>query len=76
LQTAIALSGNGNTLAIGAPFANENTGFVRVVSTLDILEGDLLGVNLNDYFGRSLALSEDGRTLAVGFDNQINGRKG
>ncbi|HET9447063.1 MAG TPA: FG-GAP repeat protein [Steroidobacteraceae bacterium] len=68
----VALSGDGNTLAIGAPTVNtastesvhvfaRSAGSWRQVALLTSSDGDL-----SDRFGSALALSADGRTLAVG----------
>lgn len=67
----VALSGDGNTLAIGAPAKSISAGEVHVFArggsvwkprgVLTPASGDLA-----DYFGSSLALSEDGATLAIG----------
>jgi hypothetical protein len=66
----VALSAAGDTLAVGAPFANGDTGAVYVLKNND---GDwqqqtrLMASNAssNDFFGVSLALSADGQLLAV-----------
>lgn len=68
----VALSGDGNTLAIGAPTANglsieavhvfaRSAGSWRQTAFLTASNGDL-----GDRFGSALAMSADGRTLAVG----------
>lgn len=68
----VALSGDGNTLAVGGPTANglsiemvhvfaRSAGSWRQVALLTPSNGDL-----GDRFGTALALSGDGRTLAVG----------
>jgi trimeric autotransporter adhesin len=69
---SVALSGDGNTLAVGGPTANglsidmvhvfaRSAGSWRQVALLTPSNGDL-----GDRFGTALALSGDGRTLAVG----------
>ncbi|MCP9456746.1 MAG: FG-GAP repeat protein [Nitrospira sp.] len=71
---SVALSGNGQTLAIGAPFEDRmvwDSGavyvFVRNGSSWD-LQAELRASSpgASDWLGLSLALSEDGSTLAVG----------
>ena len=67
----VALSGDGNTLAIGAPAKTLSAGEVHMfaragavwkqTAVLTPFNGDLA-----DYFGSALALDEDGVTLAVG----------
>ena len=72
---SVALSSDGNTLAVGAALAdtsgNSNAGstyvFIRSGTTWTqqtrLQAGD---PSINDYFGYSVALSNDGNTLAVG----------
>ena len=74
---SVALSSDGKTLAIGAP-GNWNSaeegllGYVRVfylndtTSSWEQVGQDIRGESSGDYFGFSLALSADGKTLAVG----------
>ncbi|MGX9417535.1 hypothetical protein ACWU4D_09310 [Vibrio sp. WJH972] len=79
----VALSADGNTLAVGAfledgdEVAVEDSGAVYLFSydgehweQTAYLKADNAGVR--DYFGYSLALNEDGSTLAVGAYNQNN----
>jgi hypothetical protein len=71
----VALSGDGNTLAIGSPAKSISAGEVHVFArggtvwkqraVLTPANGDLA-----DYFGSALALSEDGGTLAVGSNGE------
>jgi len=64
----VAISGVGDRVAIGAPHGQENKGFVRI---FDLSGGNIVMVtNLNgpfddDRFGSQVALSLNGRTLAV-----------
>lgn len=70
--SSVALSKNGNTLAIGAPGDNGNAGAVWVFIRVDshwIQQGDkLVGSNAlgNAAQGTSVALSDDGNTLVIG----------
>jgi hypothetical protein len=71
--TAVALSEDGLTLAVGAPFndgAGANAGHVRVFTyasnSWSQLGTDIDGQSGNDQFGSSVALSADGRTVATG----------
>ena len=75
--TSVALSSNGNTLAIGAPYSNVDgvdSGSVRVfdwnseplVETWIQVGSDIIGEADNDLFGTSVALSSNGNRLAVG----------
>jgi hypothetical protein len=78
---SVALSADGTTVAIGAPYANTPTGtndvgHVRVYKynpnkTTIPVGWDQLGVDIdgeatNDFSGYSVALSADGTTLAIG----------
>jgi hypothetical protein len=77
---SVALSADGTTLAIGAPYANtpagtNNVGHVRVykynlnkipAAGWDRLGEDIDGESENDQSGWSVALSADGTTLAIG----------
>ncbi|TYP69910.1 DUF7619 domain-containing protein [Aquimarina intermedia] len=73
---AVSLSKDGNTLAVGAP--NSNTTRVYQLTddtapTWSVLGQQLYGESGAGYlFGSSVALSDDGRTLAVG-DHTNNG---
>jgi hypothetical protein len=69
-----ALSENGKTLAIGAPYSSVNglsrAGMVQIFHWNDEKQqwspfGLLLGRNAGDQFGSSIALSADGNVLAV-----------
>jgi hypothetical protein len=70
--TAVALSSDGNTLAVGAPMKADQTGaayvFTRNVGGAWSQQGNVTASNaeIGDRFGWSLALSGDGNTLAVG----------
>jgi hypothetical protein len=69
--SAISISGDGATLAIGAPRAfigDPDLGMVQVylVGTGQQIGSELLGVAGNDFFGSAVSLSGDGTTLAVG----------
>jgi hypothetical protein len=74
---SVALSADGTTLAIGAPYANTNdTGHVRVYKYnpnktaapvgWEQLGADIDGEAANDQSGWSVALSADGSTVAIG----------
>jgi hypothetical protein len=73
--TAVSLSANGNTVAVGSPYYDLsgiiNRGQVRVFDWSGIawtVRGTniLLGEGSNDYSGMSVSLSEDGKVVAVG----------
>ena len=68
---AVALSNDGNTLAVGAPGRNADAGsaYVFVRSGTSWTEEDnrtASNAGAGDEFGASVALSNDGNTLAVG----------
>lgn len=72
---AVALSSDGNILAIGAPRHSNERGLVRVFVRSDHADGstswtkrgqDLTGEAMNMQFGDAVALSSDGTMLAVG----------
>ena len=79
--TAVALSADGQTVAIGAPGNDDNgsaSGHVRVYTlngTTWTQQGqDIDGENTFDQSGRAVALSADGQTVAIGApDNDDNG---
>ncbi|MCA3148770.1 MAG: integrin [Burkholderiales bacterium] len=69
--SAVALSNDGNTLAVGAPGRNADAGsaYVFVRSGTSWTEEDnrtASNAGAGDQFGTSVALSNDGNTLAVG----------
>ena len=73
--TAVALSGNGRTLAIGGPGstnANPRAGRVRVFrltgNSWVQMATDIDGEALDDNAGAAVALSDDGLTVVVGAD--------
>ena len=78
---SVALSSDGQTLAVGAPFndgTDTDAGHVRVYawdgSAWDQLGADIDGEAAGDDSGYSVALSSDGQTLAVGaYLNDGNG---
>ena len=84
--SSVALSSNGNILAIGSP-SNDNSkgkdsGHVRIYEWDDTKKSwDQLGLDIdgeaaNDYSGNSVALSSDGKTVAIGaIFNNGNGTK-
>lgn len=74
---SVSLSGDGKTLAIGAPSESVSTGAVYVYAHIE--EHWIQQVRLNAsnarqyaYFGISLSLSMNGNTLAVGADEEFS----
>jgi trimeric autotransporter adhesin len=76
---SLALSGDGNTLVVGAPLEIHQSAYVyrragsnwRYESTLHPSNG-----SLGDNFGAALALSADGHTLAVAAPGEDSGERG
>ncbi|WP_370480308.1 T9SS type A sorting domain-containing protein [Tamlana flava] len=73
----ISLSGDGNTVAIGDPFSdnNFNTGCVNIYENQSgswVNIGNLFGNAPGDRFGEAVSLSMDGSTLAVGLPLYIS----
>jgi hypothetical protein len=68
--SSVSLSKDGTTLAVGAYGHDSNKGTVRLYqydsNTWIQLGTDLDGDSISDYHGRSVSLSGDGLTLAVG----------
>ena len=76
---SISLSSDGSTVAIGAPFNDDNviqSGQVRVFRNISenwIQIGEnIYGEVSHEYLGYSVSLSSDGNTLAVGIPNNDN----
>jgi hypothetical protein len=67
---SVSLSSDGNRLAIGTPWNNDNSGHVRVYewsdSTWTQLGADIDAEAVADYSGFSVSLSSDGNRLAIG----------
>lgn len=67
---AVSLSSDGNRLAIGAPYNNDNSGHVRVLEWVDStwtqLGADIDAEAAGEYSGFSVSLSSDGNRLASG----------
>jgi len=68
----LSLSADGTTLAVGAIYNNEDRGHVRIhrfdekAQSWAQLGKDLDGKAPKDQFGRSMSLSADGNTVAIG----------
>lgn len=77
----VSLSGDGNTVAAGAPTNDDNgsdSGHVRIYQWTEeewIQKGqDIIGEAAGDLFGRGISLSTDGNSIAiVGIYNDDNG---
>ena len=76
---AVSLSADGSIVAIGARY-NNNTGHVRVLKFAGGAWGqiglDIDGVVSGEYFGTSLGLSNDGKTVVIGANELANGQTG
>ena len=72
IGNSLSFSNDGLTLAIGAPFYNNNKGFIRIyrsngeISIWNKMSDDIIGNKNNDRFGYSLSLNNDGTILAIG----------
>lgn len=72
---SVSLNVDGSILAIGAPGANNSQGFVQVYQYISEANWNQLGKNIvdtseytaaNEFAGFSVALSSDGKTVAIG----------
>jgi hypothetical protein len=80
---SVSLSGDGSTVAIGAPFNNGNgyeSGHVRIYqydgSSWQQLGADIDGEAEGDEFGNSVSLSANGSIVAIGAPfNKVNGQE-
>ena len=80
LGRSVALSGDGKTLAVGAPGfwqkSDTRPGYVKVYHMNDgfwkQLGQAIKGESLGNQFGISVSLSDDGKTLAVGANSNDN----
>ena len=80
---SVSLSSDGTTVAIGAPDNDDNgsnAGHVRIyeysAGSWTQLGADIDGEAAGDYSGRSVSLSSDGATLAIGaYGNDGNGTR-
>lgn len=64
-----SLSGDGTTLAVGAPGEwgnNDRPGYVNVYKVHSGLTSTQVGADMAGLFGSSMSLSYDGRTIAIG----------
>lgn len=84
--TSVSLSRDGNIVAIGAPENNSSAGQIRVYdytegSTLyngswNQIGADINGPTSNSLYGRSLAMSSDGKTIVSGATGYPNSNRG
>ena len=79
--SAIALSKDGNTLAIGTPVRGTYKGEVSIfnyeVSSWEKVGGDFVGADINNSFGSAISVSDNGRIVTVGaygYDNPDGGK--
>jgi WD40 repeat protein len=77
LGTSVALSADAKTIVAGAPYSNNNTGYVIVYTTGEDggswtqLGQTIYGIRTNDTFGDSVDISSDGKLLAIGSPGSI-----
>ena len=74
---SVSLSGDGNTAAVGADADAGNTGaaflFSRSGTTWSAVQPKIGEPGPNEVFGKGVALSSDGQTMAVGAPNDSTG---
>ena len=72
---SLSLSADGNVVAVGGFFVNDSSDYFGTVKVFGYCEtpgewcqlgSDIVGTEAYDYFGRSVDLSADGLTIAVG----------
>jgi hypothetical protein len=67
---SVSLSSDGTTVAIGAPYANSSAGATRIYkwnnSSWNMLGSQIDGSTAAEQSGRSVSLSSDGTTVAIG----------
>ncbi len=72
MGTSVALSADAKTIVAGAPYSNNNTGYVVVYTTGEDggswtqLGQTIYGIRTGDTFGDSVDISSDGKLLAIG----------
>ena len=78
--TSVSISSDGLTVAVGAPYNNDNGDFSGKVQVYRLNNGewaqvgqDLIGAAIEDRSGWSVSLSNDGNTLAIGAWGNDNG---
>lgn len=74
LGYSLALSGDGNRVVCGAFAANQSTGLARVYEFDGLnwiqIGNDLNGQNVNDSFGASVTINNDGSIVAISSPNK------
>ena len=77
LGASVALSADAKTVVAGAPYSNNNTGYVVVYTTGEDggnwtqLGQTIYGIRTDDTFGDSVDISSDGKLLAIGSPGYI-----
>jgi len=70
--SSLATSGDGRTIAIGAPYNSDTDTHMGTVRVFQLnngwqqIGGDITGQQKNDLFGSSIAMSSNGRIVAIG----------
>ena len=66
----VSISASGDTIVVGAPYANSNTGYAKVYKNISgtwTQQGaKITGEATGDYFGKSVSISASGDTIVVG----------
>lgn len=77
--STVSLSGDGSKMAVGAVFANGETGYSRMytyntgTTMWDLLGSTIVGEALGDRSGGSVSLSADGNRVTIGADKNDSG---
>ena len=70
---SVALSSDGNRIAVGAPWHNDRTGYVRIFDWVGNqwtqVGPDVVGRTTDDFFGWCIALTSDGNRVVIGAPN-------
>ena len=76
---SVAMSSDGNMIAIGAPRYNESLGLVQVYewknANWEQVGQNIKGEEIGDSFGSSISLSADGNTIAIGANSSDKNKK-
>lgn len=77
LGWSTAISSTGDIIAVGAPKADNDKGYVKVLKNENgswtQIGNNILGDSEGDLFGHSIALSDDGTILAIGGYGYVGG---
>jgi len=64
---SVAMSGDATTIIVGAPFANNSTGYARIINVEDFTFSHTMNGDVEEaQYGKSVAISKDGKTATLG----------